>query len=186
MKKLSLTIALAFIVLAFCSCGASGYEAPLATYFDAIEDENAGKYYNIFVDPYLEKYLYASQSETVKNEDDILNLMEKEVTEKNDGFKDRVGNNFNFKYEVTRVREFHSEDIGYFAKYLDKEYDYDSKAVENAVILFVDYRASGDKDTEKVLSEEFVMIQISGKWYMSYLIDTLDEVKDAIEETALG
>ena len=185
MKKLSLAVAFVFITLALCACGKTGYEATLDTYFDAIENENAGKFYNAFADPYLEKYLYASENETVKNEDDILDLMEKEVTQKNDDFKERVGNNINFKYEITRVREFHSEDIGYFAKYLDKKYDYDSKAVENAVVLFVDYRVNGDKDTEKVLAEEFVMIQVSGKWYVSYLVDTLDEVKNAIEEIAL-
>jgi hypothetical protein len=61
MKIISLILALLFTMLTFTACGSASYETPVKNYFDAIENENAEKFYRATYDPFFIEYTLEKQ-----------------------------------------------------------------------------------------------------------------------------
>ncbi len=179
MKKISLILALVLVMLTLAACGSASYEAPVKNYFNAIQNENAEKFYRAVYDPFFIEYSLERNDLDDDETDELIDMCKDTVKESLDSLEDKYGKNIKITYKLENVRKFTKEDVAFLAEYLDKNFDYDAEQVQDAVVLTVKTRAIGEKDNEASTTEA-VVLKVSGKWYYNRIFSGLKAVKEAI------
>ena len=179
MKKLALVLASILIMLSLASCAGAGYEAPIKNYFKAIQNENPEKMYNAIFDPFYAEYKLDEMDED--DTDELLDECKDAVKAAYDELEEEYGKNIKITYKVENVRKFTKSDVTYLGEYLEENYDYEAKKVQDVAVLTVQSRVIGDEDNEADTAD-VVVIKVSGKWYYSQIFSSLDGVKRAIRD----
>lgn len=181
MKKLSLILAFVLVMLSLASCGSAGYEAPVKNYFSAIQNENPEKMYKAVYDPFYIEYALEERDLDEDETDELLDECKDMVKDAYERLEDNYGKNIKITYKLEDVRKFTKADVNYLGTYLEDEYDYDAKKVQDVVVITATSRVIGEEDNEAETAEA-VVIKVSGKWYYSQIFSGLSDVKSAIRE----
>lgn len=141
----------------------------------AIETNDAELYFSLYDDQIIEYYnenWYYGDAET-------FDAITKPLSESRDFYIEKCGENFTLDYKITEVTYITGDTLNSFNNSLGVSFNY-SKYPSKAAFLNFEIEAEGEKGTYKSVYENFVCLQIGGKWYIqTAAADILaDEIND--------
>ena len=127
----------------------------------AIEFDDAGLYYSLYDDQIVKYYKenwYYGDAET-------FDAVTKPLLESREFYTEKCGADFTLKYKITDVSYITGEALVSFNNSLEIFFNY-SEFPAKAAFLNFEIEAKGEKGSYKSVYENFVCLQIGGKWYI--------------------
>ncbi len=142
---------------------------------NAVETNDAELYYSLYDDQIIEYYKenwYYGDAET-------FDAVTKPLKDSQNFYTEKCGENFILDYKITDVTYITGETLNSFNNSLEISFNY-SKLPTKAAFLNFEIEAKGKNGTYKTVYENFVCLQIGGKWYIQTA--ATDILKDKIHE----
>lgn len=127
----------------------------------AIETNDPKLYYSLYDDQIIEYYKenwYYGDAET-------FDAVTKPLSESRDFYSEKCGEDFTLRYKITDITYITDNTLVSFNNSLQVSFNY-SDLPSKAAFLNVEIEAKGEKGTYKSVYENFVCIQLGGKWYI--------------------
>lgn len=127
----------------------------------AIETNDAELYYSLYdeqiVGYYKENWYYGDQ--------ETFDAVTKPLSQSREFYTKKCGENFTLDYKITDVTYITGDSLVSLNNSLEISFNY-SEFPKKAAFLNFEIEAKGDKGTYKSVYENFVCLQIGGKWYI--------------------
>lgn len=141
----------------------------------AIETNDAELYFSLYDDQIIEYY----KENWYYGDEETFDAVTKPLSKSRDFYTEKCGENFTLDYKITDVTYITGETLNSFNNSLEISFDY-SKFPSKAAFLNFEIEAKGEKGSYKSVYENFVCLQIGGKWYIQTA--ATDILSDKIHE----
>ncbi len=139
----------------------------------ALETNDAELYYSLYDDQIIEYY----KENWYYGDEETFDAVTKPLQESRDFYTEKCGENFTLSYKIKDITYLPVED--FHKNTLSISFDYEKFPSKMAYINF-EIEAKGEKGTYKSVYENFVCIQMGGKWYIQPAAS--DILEDKISE----
>ena len=127
----------------------------------AIQKNDAKLYYSLYdkqiVDYYKENWYYGDA--------ETFDAVTKPLVDSREFYTEKCGSDFSLDYKITEITYITGDSLVSFNNSLDVSFNY-SEFPTKAAFLNFEIEAKGEKGTYKSVYENFVCLQIGGKWYI--------------------
>ncbi|MBQ7115117.1 MAG: hypothetical protein IJN94_01735 [Clostridia bacterium] len=141
----------------------------------AIETNDSELYYSLYDDQIIEYY----KENWYYGAEETFEAVTKPLQESRDFYTEKCGESFTLDYEITDVVYVTGDTLNSLNNSLENSFNY-SKFPTKAAFLSFEIEAKGEKGTYKSVYENFVCLQIGGKWYIQTA--ATDILSDKINE----
>ena len=138
--------------------------------------------YELSVDPYMLEFMLDNDYRDYDDEQDIIDEYNDRAEDVVDELEDEYGDRLKASIEVKKVTKYEKDEIETLAEYLSdqKIYDYPEDALQDVRVIKVrtTIKGSDDEDSE---TEEMVVCKIDGKWYVSSIFYSKDQIENILD-----
>ncbi len=138
--------------------------------------------YELSVDPYRLEYMLDNDYMDYDDEQDVIDEYKDRAEDKLDDLEDEYGTRLKASVEIKKVTKYDKDDIETLAEYLSdlKVYDYPEDALQDVRVIKcrTTIKGSEDEDSE---TEEIVLNKIDGKWYMSTIFGSKEQIENILD-----
>lgn len=128
---------------------------------NAIETNDSELYYSLYDSQIIEYY----KENWYYGDEETFNAVIKPLQESRSFYTEKCGENFTLDYKITDVTYITEDTLNSLNNSLEISFNY-SKFPKKAAFVNFQIEAKGDEGTYKSVYENFVCLQIGGKWYI--------------------
>ncbi len=150
-------------------------DATIKNMVTAIETNDAELYFSLYDEQIVEYY----KENWYYGEDETFDAVTKPLRESRDFYSSKCGDDFTLSYKIADITEITGDKLEVYKDSLVSSFSYEKIPGKMAFIDF-EIEAKGEKGTYKSVYENFLCIQMSGRWYIQPA--ATDVLKNDVEQ----
>ena len=160
-------VVIALVIVLISSCGGGSPESMAEDFVDAMFSGNGEDVWDaVNMDTYLDLSVESGEideDEADDVKDELIDEIDSTCESLQDGCEEQYGKDWDYKVEVTKVKDLKNSDLRDFERYINGD-DTDFEVTEG-VAVSLKVSVSGDDDNE-VLRPVFEFYKVDGEWIM--------------------
>ena len=160
-------VVIALVIVLISSCGGGSPESMAEDFVDAMFSGNGEDVWDaVNMDAYLDLSVESGEideDEADDVKDELIDEIDSTCESLQDGCEEQYGKDWDYKVEVTKVKDLKNSDLRDFERYINGD-DTDFEVTEG-VAVSLKVSVSGDDDNE-VLRPVFEFYKVDGEWIM--------------------